>query len=109
MTTDGLPPNHGSNLVDMLIDTAKASAEDLRKRVSFVRLAPIDIAVEKNCECIYFDFDGVTYLGELRGRNRDFCISSASESEGNKGIAVRVLLDRHATKLDEKSIDRPRG
>ena len=85
----------------MLIDAAQVSAEDLRNRVSNVRDAPIDTAIEKNCECIYFDFNGKTYLGELRGRNRDLCIDTRNpEAEANKAIAVRVLLDRNASLIE---------
>lgn len=68
-----MPPNQGSKLIGMLIDTAQASAAGLRDRVSNVRVTPLEI--EKNCECIYFDFDGETHLGELRGRNRDLCVT----------------------------------
>lgn len=92
--------DQGSSLVGMLLNAASASCADLRLRVSNVRDAPIAIAVEQNCECIYFDFDAETYLGELRGRNRDLCIDPRDpESEANKAIAVRVFLDRNATKI----------
>ena len=92
----------------MLIDAAQVSAEDLRNRVSNVRDAPIDTAIEKNCECIYFDFNGKTYLGELRGRNRDLCIDTRNpEAEANKAIAVRVLLDRNASLIETEQATRP--
>lgn len=93
-----MPPNKGSALIGMLIDTAQASTEGLRNRVSNVRDAPIETAIEKKCECIYFDFGGNTYLGELRGRNRDLCIDTRNpEAEANRAIAVRVFLDRNAS------------
>ena len=102
-----LPPNQGSNLIGMLLDTSNEAAEGLRNRVSNVHFAPAEIAIDKNCECIYFTFDDATYLGELRGRNRDLCITPGNrESESNKAIAVRVLLDRNATKLYEYAIAR---
>ncbi|OLP04497.1 hypothetical protein [Rhodoferax antarcticus] len=94
-------PNAGLALVGMLIDAAHASVDELKDRISNVRDAPLDVAVEKNCECIYFDLDGVTHLGELRGRNRDFCITLPDrDSAVNKAIACRVFLDRHATKIE---------
>lgn len=100
MNTETLPPNVGSNLIGMLIDTALSAAAELRDQISNVRYAPIDIAIEKKCECIYFDFSGTTYVGELRGRNRDICIDvSNPASEVNRALAVRVLLDRESTKL----------
>jgi hypothetical protein len=98
MTT--MPPNMGSSLIGMLIEGAQASAEGLRNSVSNVRDAPLAIAIEKKCECIYFDFNGKTYLGELRGRNRDLCIDPRDpHAEANRAIAVRVLLDQNATIL----------
>lgn len=101
MEQTAFPPNNGSNLIGMLIDAGQASAEGLRNRVSNVRDAPIETVIEKNCECIYFDFDGQTYLGELRGRNRDLCIDPRNaEAEINRSIAVRVLLDRNAASLE---------
>lgn len=95
-----MPPNMGSNLIGMLIDGAQESAEGLRDRISNVRSAPIDTAIVKNCECIHFDFDGKAYLGELRGRNRDLCIDPHNpESDPNRAIAARVLLDQNASIL----------
>lgn len=91
----------GSNLIGMLIDAAQASTEGLRSRISNVRDAPIDTAIENKCECIYFEFDRKTYLGELRGRNRDLCIDPRNpEAEANRAIAVRVLLDQNASLLE---------
>lgn len=52
-----IPKNKGGDLIDMLLNAASQSAADLRKRISNVRDAPLDIAIEKNCECIHFDFD----------------------------------------------------
>ena len=109
-----IPPNVGSNLIGMLIDAGQASAAQLRDHVSNVREAPLDLATEKKCECIYFDFDGETHLGELRGRNRDLCIDVRNpDAETNRAIAVRVLLDGNATKVadteSDKNIERPRG
>ena len=93
-----LPPNVGSNLVGMLLDTAYASVADLRTRIANVRYASSDIAVEKNCECINFEFDGATWLGELRGRNRDYMLSLGN-SDFDKALALRVMLDGRAKKL----------
>lgn len=102
MTTQNtIPPNVGSNLIGMLIDAGQASAAELRDRISNVRFAPSEIAVQKKCECIHFDFDGATYLGELRGRNRDLCITPGDgELPANRAIAGRVLMDGHATKIE---------
>ncbi len=100
MVKTTMPPNLGSDLVNMLVGTARASAEALRERVSNVRYAPVQSTVFKKCECIYFEFDGKTHVGELRGRNRDVCIDMTNpESEANKALAVRVLLDKHASLL----------
>lgn len=95
--------NQGSALVGMLLNAALASCADLRHRVANVRYAPMATAVEKNCDCINFDFDAETYLGELRGRNRDLCIDTRNpEAEANRAIAVRVLLDRNASLLKKE-------
>lgn len=100
MTSVTMPPNVGSNLIGMLLDVANAAATELRDRVTSVRLAPMEIAIERNCECINFDFDGQSHLGELRGRNRDICIDTKdTEAQANRALAVRVMLDRHATKV----------
>jgi len=105
MKMDTLPPNMGSEVVGMLIDAAHESIDGLRKRVSNVRDVPIALAIQNNCECIYFDFDGQTYLGELRGRNRDLCIDSRNtEAESNRAIAVRVLLDRNAAPVKSDAL-----
>lgn len=114
MSQAALPPNAGSNLISMLIDAGQASSAQLRDHVSNVREAPLDIVIEKKCECIYFDLDGGTHLGELRGRNRDLCIDARNpDAETNRAIAVRVLLDGNATKVadteSDKNIERPRG
>lgn len=37
------------------------------------------------------------YIGELSGRNRDFCIGFSEDAD--KGIAVRVFIDGCAKKL----------
>lgn len=97
MTELQLPPNQGSNLVEMLCAAASASIDTLHSRVTNVRLAPSQIAVDKKCECILFDFDDNLFLGELRGRNRDLCVNANDTvSAVNRAIAVRVLLDGHA-------------
>jgi hypothetical protein len=98
LTQTDIPPNVGSNLVGMLLDTAYASMAHLRSRISNVRYASSDIAVEKNCECINFEFDGATWLGELRGRNRDLMLSLAN-AEVDKALALRVMLDACAQKV----------
>lgn len=99
-----IPPNIGSNLIGMLIDTAQASAADLRERVSNVRYASSDMAEQKKCECILFDFEGETYLGELRGRNKDLCIDTINpNSATSRAIAARVMLDGNATKTTKKN------
>ena len=92
--------NAGAALVGMLIGVGQAAAQDLRDRVSNVRDAPLATDIEKKCFCIYFDFDGKTYLGELRERNRDLCIYPfETEHLSNRAIATRVLIDGHATEL----------
>jgi hypothetical protein len=92
--------NAGLRLIGMLFDAAQSSADELRDRVSQVSDAPLDIAIEQNCECIMFMFDGKPYLGALRGRNRNLCIDpSRPESVTNRAIAVRVLLDGCAIAL----------
>lgn len=94
-------PNLGNQLIGMLIDTAQQSVDALRNRVSNVRLAPLQIGIDRGCECILFEMDGKTFIGEMRGRNRDLCIDLQNrECEVNRAIALRVLLDRHATPFD---------
>lgn len=93
----GIPPNSGSAMVTMLLTAAAESMEGLRDRISNVHDAPLAMVWERRYECFYFDVDGQTYLGELRGRNRDLCINpNDRDSQANKAIALRVLLDRDA-------------
>lgn len=101
MTPDNMPPNAGSNLIEMLIDAARASGDELRSRISNVRFAPLCDAVARNNECILFEFDGNTYFGELKGRNRTLYIDSRNpDADANRAIAARVLLDNDATNLN---------
>jgi len=99
MNLNTLPHNHGVQLIALLVDAGNASTADLRQRISNVRLAPLDTAIAKNCECIHFEMDGTSYLGELRGRNRDLVVDDNPTSEPNRSIALRVYLDQGATPL----------
>lgn len=104
MTQTTMPPNLGCDMLDILIQTASTSMNELRARISDVTDAPLQVAIEKNCECIQFMFDGKSYLGELRGRNRYLCIDPVNaQSEMNRAIALRVMLDRNAAPLASAS------
>ena len=97
-----IPPNVGSNLVEMLIDAGLDSVESMRNRISNVVDAPLDLCIVKGCTCIEFEMDGKKYFGELRGRNRDYCIDpKAPNALANRGIALRVFLDGDATRISD--------
>lgn len=76
------PPagNRWPDLIDSLVT--------LRSQISGVKYAPIG---EQGEDRITFTLRGQTYVGTLRGRNRDLCLGFGDEAD--RAIAVRVLLD----------------
>jgi len=79
-------------IVREMVGAATASAAALRERVTDVRYAPTDGATNN----ITFKFDGKPMIGELRGRNAD-AVLRGKDAEGDRALAVRVLLDGDAT------------
>jgi hypothetical protein len=92
--------NQGVKLVEMLLDTAAASTQDLRTRVTNMRYAGLDVAEKKNCDCILFEFDGKPHFGEMRGRYFNSVMLSGASNEADKSIAVGLMLDGHCTCLE---------
>jgi hypothetical protein len=79
-------------LVRQLIDTAHASLDEIRARVSNVRNAPIDIHADS--DSILFDFDGKPWVGYFRGRNLMLLVGFGEDRD--KAIAIRIMLDGDA-------------
>ena len=77
-------------LVTLMVNVATDSMVGLRARITNVELGPI----ASNVETITFNLDDRPYTGRLVGRNRDFCVGLGDEED--KGIALRVMLDREA-------------
>ena len=77
------------------LDQVQQSVAELRSRLGDVRLGPI----EASTEIITFTLDGRPYRGRLRGRNRD--LGLGADSEADKAIALRVLLDGDAEEVPD--------
>jgi hypothetical protein len=80
-------------IVSALLGAAHDSATEARAKISNVKYAPYS-AGDRYTK-IQFDFAGVAYAGELKGRNRDFVLS-LDGGEGDKSIALRCMLDGDA-------------
>ena len=77
-------------IVSSLLQAAQDSATEARAKISNVKYAPYS-AGDKYTK-IQFDFAGVVYVGELKGRNRDLCIA-LDGGEADKSVALRCMLD----------------
>ncbi len=75
------------------LDLVQRSVAELRSRLGDVRLGQI----EAGAEIITFTLDGRPYRGRLIGRNRDLVLGA--DSEADKAIALRVLLDGAAEEV----------
>ena len=77
-------------LLAAMVAAANDSVEDLRGRISDVKLGPI----VDNRQTILFNLDGSPYQGVLRGRNVNLCMGFGEEQD--RAIAVRVFVDDDA-------------
>lgn len=80
-------------IVSSLLQAAQDSAADARKKISNVKYAPYS-AGDKYTK-IQFDFSGVSYVGELKGRNVDLMLS-LDGGDADKSVALRCVLDGDA-------------
>ncbi len=80
-----------SPLVVAMLEAGYQSGQDIAARISEVRMLPY----VGGDEPIQFKLDGVAYIGALRGRNRCLCLGFGEEND--RGIALRVLVDGHAS------------
>jgi hypothetical protein len=85
-----------NNLVTLLIETARQSADLIKSEILDIKLTPYTKG--QTCEKIQFTFRGTQYVGELKGRNRDSLIGFGAEQD--KAIVLRVILDDCATVLN---------
>ena len=83
------------DLVSEMIGVAKKSASEFRKRVSNVKLAP----VEGGKNMISFEIDGKPFKGELKGRNKDLVVGTSAAAD--QAIATRVFIDGDASPVNE--------
>lgn len=74
----------------------KESIEQMRARVTNVRYAPIG----HDGADILFSFNGRPMSAQLAGRNVDLVLA-LDDSDADKAIAVRTMLDGDATRLDQ--------
>lgn len=82
-----------SPIIPALLETAQDSVDEMRAKVSNVKFAPYTHA-DKYTK-FSFDFSGVSYVGELKGRNVDLCLA-LDGGAGDKSVALRCLLDGDA-------------
>lgn len=90
-----------SKTVSELLNAAKHSVDDLRKRISNVKYG----AIINGKETITFNLDNEKYIGILSGRNADLVLGHGVDYD--KSIAVRVLVDGGAKSTMKKN-PRPR-
>lgn len=81
-------------LVLAMVGAAFKSVDDLRAKITNVKFARF----QDNCEIIQFELNGQTFEGPLRGRNKALCLGFGADKD--KAIALRVLLDGDANKID---------
>jgi hypothetical protein len=67
----------------------RQSVEEASKRITNVKYAKF--AKNQKYEMIQFEFDGATFLSELKGRNRDLAIGFGINSD--RLIAARTIID----------------
>lgn len=80
-------------IVSSLVQAAQDSATQARAKISNVKFAPYS-ANDKYTK-IQFEFAGVLYIGELKGRNKNLCLA-LDGGEIDKSIALRCMLDGDA-------------
>ena len=79
-----------TELVTLMVNVGTDSMAGLRGRITNVKYGPIVDGVDM----ITFDFDGRPYTGRMVGRNRDYVLGFGDQED--RGIALRVMLDREA-------------
>lgn len=87
------------DLVADLIRAGLDSMKELRSRISNVCYAELSDGMIM-AEVIEFELDGVTYTGELLGRNEHGILSEDAERDAS--LAVCVLLDGDASVKESK-------
>ena len=80
-------------IVAEMLNAAFRSVDNLKDQIDNVKYGLFDLA-EPNRNPIEFTLRGVKYIGQLKGRNRDYCLGFGVEQD--KAIVCRVLLDGHA-------------
>lgn len=83
-------------IVKAMVGAAQESAAGIRKRISDVKIAPI----ENGKDTFTFTLDGKPHKGVLAGRNKNLVIGANAEAD--KAIATRALLDGDANPTTEK-------
>lgn len=89
-------------IVSEMLAGAVRSCEELRESIINVKFA--GFAPDYSCEQFTFEVVGGSFkpgkfIGELRGRNADFCLGHSEAAD--KTIAARVLIDGHAKRIEE--------
>ena len=80
--------NKGIEVTKLFLDTAKLSTETIKEEICGVKYS--DVLYSDAYDSITFNFNGLEYIGHLRGRNHGLMLGTDQQ---NKAIALRAILD----------------